>query len=49
LQELERRSSWGNQRGNQQLDLQALSTVALYLPGKQSDGELRLVAIRFTR
>ncbi|HEX3853482.1 MAG TPA: beta-galactosidase [Polyangiaceae bacterium] len=49
LQELERRSSWGNQRGNQQLDLQALSTVDLYLPGKQGDGELRLVSIRFTR
>jgi hypothetical protein len=49
LQELERRSSWGNQRGNQQLDLQALSTVDLYLFGKQGDGELRLVSIRFTR
>ena len=49
LQELERRSSWGNQRGNQQLDLQALSTVDLSLAGKQGDGELRLVSIRFTR
>jgi hypothetical protein len=49
LAELERRSSWGNQRGNQQLDLQALSTVDLSVPGKQGDGELRLVSIRFTR
>jgi hypothetical protein len=47
LHELDRRSSWGNQHGNQQLDLQALSTVDLYLAGKQGDGELRLVAIRF--
>jgi len=49
LRELERRTSWGNQNGNQQLDLQALSTVDLYLPGKQGDGQLRLVAVRFTR
>ncbi len=48
LHELDRRSSWGNQRGNQQLDLQALSTVDLYFPGKQGDGELRLVSIWFS-
>ena len=49
LNELDRRTSWGNQRGNLQLDLQALVTVDLYLPGKQGNGELRLVSMRFTR
>ena len=48
LHELDRRGSWGNQRGNQQLDLQALSSVDLYLPGKQGEGELRLVSVRFS-
>jgi len=49
LHELDRRSAWGNQNGQNQLDLQALATVDLYLPGKQGQGELRVAAIRFTR
>ncbi len=49
LHELERRTSWGNQNGNLQLDLQALTTVDLYLPGKQDSGEVRVLSVRFTR
>lgn len=49
LLELERRTAWGNQRGARVLDLQALVTVDLYVPGKQGNGEIRVVALRFTR
>ncbi len=49
LGDVERRLGYGNQVGNQQLDLQALSAVDLYVPGKQGDGELRLISIRFLR
>jgi hypothetical protein len=48
LHELDRRSAWGNQNGQNQLDLQALVTVDLYLPGKQGQGEVRVAAIHFT-
>ncbi len=49
LHDIERRSSYGNQRGNQTLDLQALSTVDLYVPGNQGDGEICVVSMRFLR
>jgi hypothetical protein len=48
LRELDRRTSWGNQRGNLELDLQALVTVDLYLPGKQGEGDVRVLSVRFT-
>jgi len=48
LHELERRTSYGNQSGNQVLDLQALATVDLYIPGKQGSGEIRISAVNFT-
>ncbi|HWZ91491.1 MAG TPA: hypothetical protein VNW92_21665 [Polyangiaceae bacterium] len=47
LHDLERRSSWGNQRGNEELDLQALSAVDLDIPGKQGTGEIRVFSIAF--
>lgn len=40
LSELELRSVWGNQHGNKILDLQALSDVEFYLPGKQGAGKI---------
>jgi len=49
LVELERRTSWGNQRGNQELDLQALSAVDLDIPGKQGSGDVRVTSIVFKR
>lgn len=48
LRELERRGSWGNQRGNQTLDLSGLETVDLMLPGSQGGGVVRLRALTFT-
>ena len=49
LHELDRRTAWGNQQGKQQLDLQALVTVDLYVTGKQGSGELRVVSLHLTR
>ncbi|HJT24305.1 MAG TPA: hypothetical protein VJ873_06990, partial [bacterium] len=40
LSELERRTSWGNQKGNNILDLQALSDVQFSLPGNQGTGRM---------
>ena len=40
LSELERRPDWGNQHGNNILDLQALSDVQFYLPGNQGAGRM---------
>jgi hypothetical protein len=40
LSELERRTNWGNQHGNNLLDLQALSDVQFYLPGNQGAGRM---------
>ena len=40
LSELERRTTWGNQHGNNILDLQALSDVDFYLPGNQGAGRM---------
>jgi hypothetical protein len=40
LSELDRRTNWGNQHGNNILDLQALSDVQFYLPGNQGTGKL---------
>jgi hypothetical protein len=47
LHELERRSAYGNQHGNQMLDLQALASVDLDIPGKQGSGEIRIVSLAF--
>jgi hypothetical protein len=49
LHELDRRSSWGNQHGNDELDLQALAAVDLDIPGKQGSGEIRVFSITFSR
>jgi hypothetical protein len=40
LSELEKRNSWGNQHGNNILDLQALGDVEFYLPGNQAAGRM---------
>ncbi len=47
LHDLERRSTWGNQHGNQVLDLQALAQVDLSIPGKQGTGEIKIYSISF--
>jgi hypothetical protein len=47
LVDLERRTSWGNQKGNNILDLQALSSVDLYLPGNQGTGKILLRDLEF--
>lgn len=47
LHDLERRSSWGNQHGNQVLDMQAVAQVDLSIPGKQGTGEIELYSITF--
>ncbi|HEY4106939.1 MAG TPA: hypothetical protein VGM44_23725 [Polyangiaceae bacterium] len=47
LHELERRSTYGNQHGNQILDLQALASVDLDIPGKQGSDEIRLYSLAF--
>ena len=49
LHDLDRRSSWGNQHGNDVLDLQALAAVDLDIPGKQGSGEIRVFSIAFSR
>ena len=49
LHELDRRTAWGNQNGKSELDLRALVTVDLYVPGKQGSGEIKVAAIRFAR
>ena len=49
LHELNRRTSWGNQHGNDALDLQALSAVDLDIPGKQGSGDVRVFSITFSR
>ncbi len=48
LSELERRTSWGNQHGNNILDLQALSDVEFYLPGNQGSGRMLVKDLKFT-
>lgn len=40
LSELELRDSWGNQKGNKILDMQAISDVQFYLPGNQGAGRM---------
>ncbi|HVZ80082.1 MAG TPA: beta-galactosidase [bacterium] len=47
LSELELRNSWGNQKGNQVLDLQALSDVQFYLPGNQGTGKMLIKDLKF--
>ncbi len=47
LSDLERRSVWGNQKGNNILDLQALHDVQFYLPGNQGAGKILLKDLEF--
>lgn len=47
LSELQRRESWGNQKGNNILDLQALSDVSFYLPGGQGAGRMLVKDLEF--
>jgi hypothetical protein len=47
LRELERRGNWGNQHGNQILDLSGLETVDLMIPGSQGSGVIRMRSIVF--
>jgi len=49
LQDLEKRASWGNQQGNNILDLQAVSDMDFYIPGGQGDGKIILKNIRFKK
>ncbi len=47
LSELEKRNSWGNQHGNNILDLQALSDVEFYIPGNQGAGRMLVKDLAF--
>ena len=47
LRELQKRNVWGNQKGNDVLDLQAISNVDFYIPGNQGDGILEVKEISF--
>jgi hypothetical protein len=47
FEDLERRTSYGNQKGNQILDLQGLSTVDFFIPGGQGSGRLILRNLQF--
>lgn len=47
LSELEHRSSWGNQKGNSILDLQAIADVQFYLPGGQGAGKILVKDLEF--
>jgi hypothetical protein len=47
LSDLERRAEWGNQHGNQILDMQALSDVQFYLPGNQGAGKILVKDLEF--
>jgi hypothetical protein len=47
LSELERRRYWGNQNGNQILDLQSLADVEFYLPQNQGSGRMLVKDLKF--
>jgi hypothetical protein len=47
LSELERRTVWGNQHGNNILDLQALEDVEFYLPQSQGSGRMLVKDLQF--
>ena len=47
FEDLELRSSWGNQKGNHILDLQALHSVQFYLPGNQGTGRMLIKDLEF--
>ena len=47
LSDLERRTSWGNQHGNQILDMQALSDVQFYIPQNQGSGKMLVKDLEF--
>ena len=47
LSDLERRTVWGNQKGNNILDLQALHSVQFYLPGNQATGRMLIKDLQF--
>ena len=47
LSDLERRAEWGNQHGNQVLDMQALGDVQFYLPGSQGAGKMLVKDLQF--
>ncbi len=47
LSELERRKEWGNQHGNNILDLQALAGVEFYIPGNQGAGRMLVKDLEF--
>ncbi len=49
LSELERRTSWGNQHGNDLLDLQALSDVEFYIPPHQGRGRMLVKDLEFKK
>ena len=48
LADLERRTVWGNQKGNNILDLQALHSVQFYLPGNQGTGRMLIKDLKFS-
>ena len=47
LSDLERRTVWGNQKGNNILDLQALHDVQFFLPGNQGAGKILVKDLEF--
>ncbi|HUO57703.1 MAG TPA: hypothetical protein VMV05_05955 [bacterium] len=47
LSDLERRTVWGNQHGNNILDLQALAGVDFYIPGSQGAGKMLVKDLEF--
>ena len=47
LADLERRTSWGNQQGNNILDLQGLASVDFSIPGSQGAGKMLIKNLQF--
>jgi hypothetical protein len=47
IADLERRIYWGNQKGNNILDLQALADVEFYISGKQGAGKMLVKDLEF--
>jgi hypothetical protein len=47
LGDLKRRTNWGNQHGNNILDLQSISDVDFYIPGGQGNGKLIVRDLQF--
>ncbi|HUO57076.1 MAG TPA: hypothetical protein VMV05_02765 [bacterium] len=47
LSDLERRTVWGNQHGNNLFDTQAVSVIDFYIPGNQGAGKMLIKDLEF--